>query len=275
MNETTLGIDDVVPLTRILPDEQTKPQKKRRPDGEDLTRYKRCEKWTYRRWAWEFLRRNSEFQKACKLAKTDEQRQEVAAQFGLKKFKSFREAYGHPPASRPTFTLGLITSRKHLSDEGGAPQKVRTSLHPGEVMIRFDLSKALTDTQVLEKQLRMASVRLKRLLAAYAAKIDKKLDQINHSPEVWGQYLRLLDGIAAGKNQVQAGLMIAPYKASKLQDPFEETTKEDLKTAINKKVKKARLYSTELYRYLAILKGRPHMKSFSLIQKEQKKKKKR
>lgn len=275
MNEPLISIDDVTPLTKILPDEPTKPQKRQRPDGEDLTRYKGCEKWTYRHWAWEFLRRNSEFQEACKSAKTDEQRQEVAAQFGLKKFKSFREAYGRTPASRPVFTLGRITSRTHLSDDNGVQKRVRANLHLGEVMIRFDLSKALTDTQVLEKQLRMASVRLKRLLAAYAAKIDKKLDQINHSPEVWGQYLRLLDGIAAGKKQVQAGLMIAPYKASKLRDPFEETTKEDLKTAINKKVKKARLYSTELYRYLAILKGRPHMKSFSLIQKEQKEKKKR
>ncbi len=61
--------------------------KRKRPIGREKNEYSGHEQWTFQRWAWEFLRRNSDFQAACKQAAgnpVDEQA--VAEQFGLKKF---------------------------------------------------------------------------------------------------------------------------------------------------------------------------------------------
>jgi len=62
-----------------------------RPDGTDVGRYRNLNKWSYRKWAWEFLRRNTSFIAECKRVRngTEADRQAVADQYGLKKFKMY------------------------------------------------------------------------------------------------------------------------------------------------------------------------------------------
>lgn len=47
---------------------KTNEKKRPWPDGTDLDFYMKLNvhKWSYRRWAWEFLRRNRKFIEACK-----------------------------------------------------------------------------------------------------------------------------------------------------------------------------------------------------------------
>lgn len=62
---------------------------KRRPSGENLEDYDGHDRWSYRRWAWEFLRRNDQFIGACRALEDGDEprRDEIAKQVGLKKFK--------------------------------------------------------------------------------------------------------------------------------------------------------------------------------------------
>ncbi len=62
------------------------PPKTNRPDGLSIDRYKGHEKWSYRRWAWEFLRRNKDFIKACEALDRKEGTEEEIATFCSSKF---------------------------------------------------------------------------------------------------------------------------------------------------------------------------------------------
>ena len=246
---------------------QEEPRKKKgRPSGSDTDSYKGLEKWSYRRWAWAFLRRNEIFQAECKRVNainSEEERKAVAAEFGLRSYKSYTDAY-IGKSGKPRFTIGLVTSISHLSIDQNQDRKVRAALKPGQVLIRFDLSSALADIHVLEKQIRLADIRLKKCLKSYEAKLKVRSLAKEHSVSTFGHYLRLLDARAAGKTQLEAGLMIAPKKARQLKDPRSDTTKGSLAPAISKKFRRATEYTTELYRYLAVLKGRPKTKSVPL-----------
>lgn len=95
MTQNTANGDTPTDAPRNLAlDELPKRKKRKRPDGTDIERYAGCEKWSYRRWAWAFLRRNEHFQAACKAADAsgkDEDKAIVAAEYGLKRYKSYRE----------------------------------------------------------------------------------------------------------------------------------------------------------------------------------------
>lgn len=248
----------------LRPEEPRK--KKGRPSGSDADAYKGWQKWSYRRWAWEFLRRNEIFQEECKrvnASNSEEERCRVASEFGLRSYKSYTEAY-KGKSGYPRFTIGLVTSISHLDVDQDNNRKVRSELKPGHVLIRFDLSSALSDIHVLEKQIRMADNRLKRLLRSYETKLKVRSLVKKHSVSTFLDYLRLLDAQADGKTQIEAALMIDPKKERQLSDSRNNITKESLAPAASKKLRRATEYTTELYRYLAVLKGRPNIKSVPL-----------
>ena len=106
-------------------DDDTRPEtllkkaKKKRPDGTDVERYIGMEKWSYRRWAWEFLRRNEQFLAACKRANSAESNDEkakVAAEFGLKRYKPYTESFTGA-SGKPLFAAGSISSWSQLDIE--------------------------------------------------------------------------------------------------------------------------------------------------------------
>ena len=182
---------------------------KKRPDGLEVDRYKNLKSWTYRRWAWEFLRRNPDFIKACETVEpsTDDEKLAVAQQFGLKKFKHYKEGFKQK-SGQPIFNIGQITSIPNL--ESDAPLKVRISIGPGQVMVRFDLASAMMDVRALDKQLRRAKSVLNKRLELYAKYLGKNPD--SHKPKVatFGIYIRLLDCLAAKKTPVECARIIFP-----------------------------------------------------------------
>lgn len=55
------------------------PKRTTRPTGRSVAEYPDYTEWTFQRWAWEFLRRNATFQRACKGAKDDTIKQQRVA----------------------------------------------------------------------------------------------------------------------------------------------------------------------------------------------------
>lgn len=238
-------------------------RKARRPDGTDQDRYSGIKKWTYRRWAWEFLRRNEQFIAACKDARptSEQNRIAVAQQFGLKAFKDYREAY-KGISGRPRFALGSIKSWSHMPDSKDS-RRVAITLMPGQVLIRFDVGSAARDSNVLAKQIRLANIRLEKRLAKQRDMLNKIEKEGAHKSGLFGQFLRVLDALAAGKTPLECALVISPNKARKLKNG--EIEKFDIHSPIGKKIARAKLYTEELYLALAVLKGRPRAKAFPLV----------
>ena len=73
-----------------MSEKKVESKKAKRPDGLSLDRYKGHEKWSYRRWAWEFLRRNEDFIAACDALNRNEKTEiEIAEEFHLADFKHY------------------------------------------------------------------------------------------------------------------------------------------------------------------------------------------
>lgn len=225
--------------------------KSRRPEGADIDRYKNIENWSYRKWTWEFLRRNEEFIAACKKVKfrTDEEKLIVARQFGLKQFKNFSESYKGASGS-PKFSIGTITSWSKIKSEDIAIRLEKITLGSGEILIRYDLASAMQDTRALQNQLRSAEKLLNKRLKEYAAQRETEPDSHKPKAEPFGIYLRLLDLLATGKTQAECAYEIYPDDAPQL-------TPDEASSLVNKQIQKAKKYAREEYKYLSLKKGKP------------------
>ncbi len=112
--------------------ETARPKRKTRdrPDGTDPERYKGRERWSYKRWAWEFLRRNEKFKTECEQADSSasiEEKARIASEFGLRSYKSYKEPY-KGKSGWPRFTIGLVTIISHLNRDQNQDRKVRLQL---------------------------------------------------------------------------------------------------------------------------------------------------
>jgi hypothetical protein len=120
-------------------------------DGENMAVYKGHEKWSHRRWAWEFLQRNDNFRKKCDAAESTNRRnrKEIALEFGLLNFKHYKEHY--LDGDKPRF---LLSTRIYRT--AGTSKRYEITLRPTEIMLRFDLSYAAKDQKILRAQIRRA-----------------------------------------------------------------------------------------------------------------------
>lgn len=216
---------------------------KSKPSG-NLEDYINYDNWSYHRWAWEFLRRNPEFRKACDSVKNASAAEQnaVANRFQLKKFKRYNEAY-KGVSGYPIFLPATISSFTHdPSLEDDILKKIRS--RPGQVIVVFDLNVALKQEQFLNKQMQSAERKLKKRL--------KKLRQVNNVTEIAGQakpkrskylnYLRILDLLAAGKSKIECAQVLSRDNTIK--------TSEDASQELGKQIKAAKLLSSEGYIYL-------------------------
>lgn len=242
----------------------SKKVKQVRPDGLDVARYRNLKNWSYRRWAWEFLRRNVDFILACKSATsgTEEEKMAVAQKFGLKKFKKYTESY-KGESGYPIFSTGSITSLSNLDCDKNSIHRKKIEIKAGQVVIRFDLASAMNDKKSLKKQLRNAEQKLTKLLIAYEEIIHRKADAPKHKVSSFGKYIRLLDHWAAGKSRSECAQLIYPDEAKSFQSgdrkPF------DMNNLIKNQLKMANEYAKERYRYLPLMKGKPSVIDIPLI----------
>lgn len=228
-----------------------------RPDGVDLTRYKGLKNWSYRRWAWEFLRRNEEFIEACGRVEhaTDDEKQIVADTFGLSKFKSFKDKY-RAQKNKTIFSTDEIGSWSNLNKDINRKLKP-IKIQPGQVLIRFDLASAIVDKKALEKQLQLAEKRLRQRLISYASELKITPASHNHKIVTFGIYLRILDLLADKKTDIECAQAIFP-KETQGKDSNE------VRFHVKNRKTQALSYANIKYRFLALLEGKPKGKEVSL-----------
>lgn len=231
--------------------------KNNRPDGTDASRYANINNWSYRRWAWEFLRRNTDFNEECKRVKdgSAEDKQIVANKFSLKQFKDYRESYIGSSGS-PKFSIGTINSWSHLDAKQKAVRKQAVRIKYGQIVIRFNLEQAIQDRKAIDKQLRLAKQKLEKCLDEYEAQTQIKCIKKDFKPSVFGKYLRALDGASAGMSQPEIASLIFPSVANADRDKKIEKIKPI--------IKRAKEISTKEYMHLSVLKGKPEGKRIAI-----------
>ncbi|WP_139019428.1 transcriptional regulator domain-containing protein [Acidovorax sp. NO-1] len=128
--------------------------------------YKNNQKWSPRRWAWEFLKRNPEYIELCDDARNLTGDAKAAAEFAiankfqLKKFKDYTENY----SPKNPFFLSTAIYRW----EGGSKKRntekttIRVKILPGQVVIRFQVDATLNNSRAIKVQLESAKIHLER-----------------------------------------------------------------------------------------------------------------
>lgn len=115
----------------------------RRPNWSDAATYPDPAKWSYRRWAWEFLRRNKDYVAATKKGRVrlPKEKALVAQKFGRSDFKPYYEEYLDDDAGHHWLPEAIL--KKTVWYEEGAKDGDVTGLSIGEVALVFDLSQTL------------------------------------------------------------------------------------------------------------------------------------
>jgi hypothetical protein len=217
-----------------------------RPDGADRSRYKNLEKWSHRRWAWEFLRRNQRFIDACEkvMHGSEEDKLEIALNFGLKRYKSPADSY-RGKFGLPKFNIGGISYFPNPRPNDSDVRKIKTTLDVGDVLIRFDLLSAFDDVKALTKQLQRAEVILNEQLKEFSEQFGLVPASHSHKVGTFLTYLRLLDALASGKTPIQCAEMLYPDQSIK-KDSVEK------RLLVKNQIVAANEYANNKYRSLSV-----------------------
>lgn len=143
-----------------------------RPFGDDPAAYEGWAHWSRGQWAWEFLRRNDEFQRGCQDETHDSGT--LAARFHLKRFKHFGDQYAQE--RKAAFRVGIRsfprskTFVKRLKAGKHDPEHFTTLLTSTEVLLKFQLAptKRALNTSIA-RQCRQAEEKLQALAALLRA----------------------------------------------------------------------------------------------------------
>lgn len=133
------------------------------------------ESWTFARFAWEFLRLNTEFKAACDKAVSTESKRKVARDYGLKHFIHYREDFDSSP-EKIRFNGADISSWSNIGTNKNKKPGPTRDLKTGEIAIYFDLNYMLKEpVKSLEMQLDQARKTLSKRLESYAKQQNKRL----------------------------------------------------------------------------------------------------
>ena len=224
-------------------------RKTNRPTGLELDRYKGHENWSYRRWAWEFLRRDVDFIKACEAVDRKEREViAVAAEFHLSQFKHYKKGFKSKSEVAPKFSARTIQSIKNI--EGVDPENrtiaIRTRLQPGQVLLIFNINHECIVHGSIKAQLRVAKKVLNDSFSAYTRNQNRGAKKENR-PQMKNlvDLLRNLDAEASHETLIQGMERLHPEKFASLES--EEKSKEAWKL-----MRTARKYAKEVYLSLAV-----------------------
>lgn len=207
--------------------------------------YKNNQKWSPRRWAWEFLKRNPEYIELCDQARnlTDDAKAAaefaIAKKFQLKKFKDYTESYS---PKNPIFLSTSIYKWKGGSEKR-KPDKttIRVKILPGQVVIRFQVDATLNNSRAIKVQLESAKIHLERYrddLIDSAKKESpqpedskKKTDRFNPQPAVFLRRLKIIDAKRRGLTRNEIYKKVFPDKFKEL-DGDKDALHDHFKTEI-------------------------------------------
>lgn len=239
--------------------EQKLKRPRKRPDGTNEKDYVGCEKWPPKRWAWEFLRRNPDFVAEAKeaLNQGEEQQRNVAEKYGLRRFKpaeSYRGSHG-----LPLFLGSSIRSWTNWDDSLRQLSKIK--LKQSQILILFDMEMIMADRRSLRAQLGEAEKRLRKRLSELETKRERRAE--DHKPKwnVLKTYLRLLDLKDVGKKSRLDSILILDRVQREEFEIDPKAARAGIHSFATAKIKRARNYALEGYRYLANMNHRVVEKS--------------
>jgi hypothetical protein len=223
------------------------------PDWTDIEKYPHPKKTDSRVWAWEFLRRNTEYQQLYSQIATLPpgfiRHDDSAWKIGERLENDFGVLIAAPPSmtsadpnfeERPKFvTHGRRWMKPPDWPEDAGPYVVDEALQdPTEVLMQFDLRWSLHSQLISAKAfLKAQTQNLKSL---------KKLEGTNHrmKPKYFTDYLRLLDAEATGQTPEKMAEVI--YKI------LEEYPDHAGKQKVSDSLKRARWLRDKGYRFIAM-----------------------
>lgn len=203
----------------------------RRPDWKNETSYGPTSLWSYRRWAWEFLRRNPEYQERSENLKEamSGNKKKLAHDFGRCNLKPFREPYGDDDASRLWLAETIDPTAGKVLGKNGLP---RFELRPGYAVLMVDLTQT---TKAGRAALNSLLSHAKELLATELDKYEKTLppDQRTKTPKVRRDklfiWLRIYDAIEYSKASEEDVIREFYGKRRNPSDPDWDSTRKKLK----------------------------------------------
>ena len=239
----------------------TKPgelKKTNRPDGLLVERYKGHENWSYRKWAWQFLRRDRDFIRACEAVDGKvREAAEVAKEFHLSSFKHYRMGFASEGNPAPRFLVRTIRSVKHLVNINLEDPNIafRTRLRLGEIWIKFDLNHEYIVGGSIKAQLRVAKTVLKKSMQEYSESQKRSPKKVRRpQAKIFLHLLRSLDAEASHGSLVEGMCRLYPEKFEGLES--DQKSKEAASL-----MRTAREYSKEVYLSLAVHEaGRPKVR---------------
>lgn len=206
------------------------------PDGTDVAHYAAYEQWSYRRWAWEYLRRNKKFREACRAASQIKEKperilrkQEIAREFMLRRYKHCDQPYD---AGRLPLFAGISTSPK---PDGQAEQNWPLTLRHDQVALVFNLRPSLHSKTAVDALLKGAKLilqarasHLKAIAGQRRTHPTPRLDRKQHI-----HYLMLLDARNSGMTPIEIARAdwYKPRKKNSLKPNVADQIRDSLKSA--------------------------------------------
>lgn len=170
------------------------------PTGENIADYDGSKTWSNRQWAWEFLRRNKEFQLRCEQIDRDDiprkERNVIVRQgVGLLEYKSFLEpfkAHGMKPTRFITADIGKW-SRVSKTQQKKLSRTPHIIVRPGDVLVRFNVRAIEKSRKAINAQLRDAGALLEKRSEQWLKRKKSPVGKMTRLKSDLLRALRLLD----------------------------------------------------------------------------------
>lgn len=222
-----------------------------RPKGTHLADYLGHQSWSYRKWAWEFLRRNEAFISACDAASEDDlaKQAEIAATFKLKRFRHYGWDFQGTKAEAPRFLPSDVSFWSFKGTD--ATHHPKLSMQNGQVFVRFDVSQAILDSGAIEAQLRKAHRVLLTQLKKYVQSVGVKPPRA-HKPrkDNYLRLIRLLDLLDANERKTSHSLKASALRAVNTPTAAKLSNSEVLEK-YRHQIATARRYASSGYLFIA------------------------
>jgi hypothetical protein len=224
-------------------------------DWKNQAYYDSSFKWSYRRWAWEFLRRNSDYQSAFEKwnGTFPFAWEKSMREFGRSDLKSYRSSYGNDDHSR-LWLCERIPAPK--GNYGEVETVVDLKLPIGHVALVFDLTHAEKAGQAA---LTASLSHAKELLTNELAKYEKSLQAHQRSTirkprrSLLATWLRIYDAIEYGKASEDEVIRFLNPDLFKHKDPLSSLEKASARRKFKAQLKKARAMVKQDYLFLVPL----------------------
>jgi len=222
---------------------------------DDDEEYAGSDTWSYRRWAWEFLRRNPAYQAACRTAPRHRgaDNSEVAAKFGRLDLRPYWSRYGYGDDQRSMWLAEHVDVVTTLPWSGAPLDK---PLREGQVALIFDLVQtSAAGTAALSAMEDRVGMLLRNALkrAEEEGVVQSKLFKPVTKP-LLAKYLRLYDAIEYFKvSRDDTVKVLYPQFWDRKAEAIADGARADAHKAISKNLQKARKLVSHEYQTLVPL----------------------